>query len=90
MFRTSGEKSLEQGERCVGVLGLGGVLDLEGGPVPPAHLHPAGCQHLSFTSLHLAHRPFSAGSRGLAPCAKSIICLNALGNLSLPPPPACP
>lgn len=24
MFRMSGEKSLEQGERCVGVLGLGG------------------------------------------------------------------
>lgn len=80
MFHESGEESLGQGKASVGVLGLGasGVLH----PNP----YPTGCQHLSFASSHFTHRPFSAGSRSLASCAKSIFCLNALGNLSLSQP----
>lgn len=70
----------------VGVLGFRQMWDLECGPAPPAH--STGCWQLSLTSVHLTHRPFSSGSRSLASCAKSIICLTALGNFSLPPPAA--
>lgn len=87
MFHESGEESLEQGHVGVEILGLGGcgissVVLLP--PTPPRKLLA------SFLPLIPVHRPFSAGSRDRALCAKSIICLNTWGSLSLPSPLACP
>lgn len=73
MFHESGEESLEQGHVGVEILGLGGCGISSVVLLPPTPPHKLLA---SFLPLIPVHRPFSAGSRDRALCAKSIICLN--------------
>lgn len=57
MFHTSAEKSLEQGERCVGVLGLGGfwIWRVVLFPQPTCTPQVAGIFPSPHSTLHAGH-----------------------------------